>query len=173
MAIAQFPDPTKDPVLASYPDYLQAQAAVDKLSDNKFPVQTVAIVGVDLRMVEQVIGRMSWGRAAAGGLFAGAWFGLLLGLFVSIFAVQQDGNNSTKLILFGLIYGAAFGIVLGLLSYMFTGGKRDFTSRSQIIATRYDVHIKSETLAQARQILGIAAQWPPAQPDATQPPAQN
>lgn len=165
------PDPTKDPVLASYENYLDAQAAVDKLSDNKFPVQTVAIIGVDLKMVEQVIGRMSWGRAAAGGLFVGAWFGLLLGLFVSIFAVQEDGNNPTRLVLFGLVYGAAFGIILGLLSYLFTGGKRDFTSRSQIVATRYDVHIKAEGLGQARQILGITAQWPPAQPPADQPPA--
>ena len=51
----QVPDPTKDPVLASYDNYLAAQAAVDTLSDNKFPVHKVAIVGVDLRMVEQLL----------------------------------------------------------------------------------------------------------------------
>ena len=112
----QLPDPTRDPVLASFDNYLLAQEAVDKLSDNKFPVQKVAIVGVDLRMVEQVIGRMSWGRAAGGGLLTGAWFGLLLGLFVSFFASAED-SNPTTLILLGLIYGAGFGIIFGLVSY--------------------------------------------------------
>lgn len=166
----QLPDPTSDPVLATFDNYLAAQEAVDKLSDNKFPVQKVAIVGVDLRMVEQVIGRMSWGRAAGGGLLTGAWFGLLLGLFVSFFAKADDANPTT-LILLGLIYGAGFGIIFGLVSYWMTGGKRDFLSRSQIIARHYDVHVTADGLGDARKILGLAAQWPPPLPEAeTQTP---
>ena len=143
------------PVLASYATYAEAQFAVDKLSDAKFPVQNVAIVGVDLRLVEAVVGRLSWGRAALSGLGMGAWFGLLLGLFVSLFA---DGDGSTfSLIMLGLLYGAAFGIVFGLISYAFTGGKRDFLSRSQITAARYDLHCDAAVLGQARNVLGISA----------------
>lgn len=159
-ATSQVPDPSSDPVLASFDNYLAAQGAVDKLSDNKFPVHKVAIVGVDLRMVEQVLGRMSWGRAAGGGLLTGAWFGLLLGLFVSFFATAED-SNPTTLILLGLLYGAGFGIIFGLVSYWMTGGKRDFLSRSQLIATKYDVHVTLDGLGDARKILGLAAQWPP------------
>lgn len=152
------------PVLASYKTYGEAQAAVDKLSDNKFAVQNVAIVGVDLRLVEAVMGRLSWGRAALSGLGMGAWFGLLIGLFVSIFAA---GEGSTfTLILMGLIYGASFGIIFGLISYAFTGGKRDFLSRSQLVADHYDVHCESGSLTQAQQILGLSASAPepPAEP---------
>ena len=47
------------PVLARYATYAEEQFAVDKLSDAKFPVQNVAIVGVDLRLVEAVVGRLS------------------------------------------------------------------------------------------------------------------
>ncbi|MDP3972743.1 MAG: hypothetical protein Q8P61_07525, partial [Candidatus Nanopelagicales bacterium] len=148
-------------LLASYDQYLDAQAAVDKLSDNHFPVAGVSIIGVDLRLIEIVVGRMSWGRAAAGGLFAGAWFGLLLGIFVSFFARSEEWSPTTLIIL-GLLYGAAFGIVFGLVSYAMTGGKRDFMSRSQIGAARYDVHVDASTIAQARQILGIGQSWPPA-----------
>lgn len=156
------------PVLASYATYGEAQFAVDKLSDNKFPVQNVAIVGVDLRLVEAVMGRLSWGRAALSGLGMGVWFGLLLGLFVSIFA---NGEGSTfRLVLMGLIYGAAFGIVFGLLSYAFTGGKRDFSSRSQITAARYDVVCDAAVLGEARQILGVAVTAP--EPPAPGPDAQ-
>lgn len=156
----RMPDPSSDPVLGTYENYLDAQAAVDKLSDNRFPVQKVAIVGVDLKMVEQVIGRMSWGRAAGGGLLTGAWFGLLLGLFVAFFAQAEDANPTT-LILLGLVYGAGFGIIFGLVSYWLTGGKRDFVSRSQISAARYDVHVAADGLADARKILGIGVTWPP------------
>ena len=153
-------DPTSDPVLASFDNYLAAQEAVDRLSDNKFPVQKLAIVGVDLRMVEQVIGRLSWGRAAGGGLLTGAWFGLLLGIFVSFFARAEESNPWTLIVL-GLIYGAGFGIIFGLVSYWMTGGKRDFLSRSQILAHHYDVHVSADGLADARKILGLSAQWPP------------
>jgi len=154
------PDPRTQPVLASFDDYLDAQKAVDTLSDSKFAVQAVSIVGVDLKMVEQVLGRMSWGRAAGGGLLTGAWFGLLLGLFVSIFAKTEELSTGT-IIFLGLLYGAGFGIIFGLVSYALTGGKRDFVSRSQIQATRYDVHCDGATIGEARKILGLSTIWPP------------
>lgn len=157
------PEITRRPVLASYERYEDAQKAVDTLSDNGFPVQNVAIVGVDLRMVEAVLGRWSWGRSALSGMGTGAWFGLLLGLFVSLF-VEADSAGS-QLILMGLLYGAAFGIVFGLISYAFTRGRRDFVSRQSLVAARYDVLCEAEVIARARQILrGGGAAWPPPLP---------
>lgn len=177
----QMPNPAiasvaKRPLLASYATYEEAQKAVDTLSDNKFPVENVAIVGVDLRIVESVLGRMSWGRAAGGGLLAGAWFGLLLGLFVSLFA-RDSGYTSTQLIMLGLLYGAAFGIIFGLVSYAFTRGRRDFVSRSQIQALRYDVLCESAVMAQAKKVLGLnpdpfAAPPTPQDTDGGQSPAE-
>ena len=41
-------------VVAEYPEYAGAQRAVDYLSDQNFPVQHTAIVGTDLRLVENV-----------------------------------------------------------------------------------------------------------------------
>lgn len=154
------------PVLVSYDKYPDAQAAVDKLSDNRFPVQNVAIVGVDLRLVETVLGRMSWGRAALGGMATFAWFGVLVGLFVSFFGSEE--SSVLQLVLIGLLLGAAFGIVFGMVSYAFTGGKRDFVSRQALQALRYDVLCDPELMSQARQILGLAPAWPPVTP-ATSP----
>ncbi len=150
------------PILVSFKTYEEAQAAVDNLSDNKFPVEHVTIIGNDLRSVEVVLGRMSWGRAALGGLAMGAWFGLLLGLFVSIFA-RSEISLLTAMAM-GVLYGAAFGIIFGLISYAFTGGKRDFVSRSTLVATTYDVTVDPEQLAEARRVLGGAG------PAATPPP---
>jgi hypothetical protein len=160
-------DVTKRPVLASYEDYLGAQKAVDTLSDNHFPVQNVAIVGVDVRIVEAVLGRMSWGRAAASGLFSGAWFGLLIGLLIGLFS--STTGSVLPIMLLGLLYGAAFGIVWGLIGYAFTGGRRDFVSRQQLLAQRYDVLCEPGVIGDARRILGIDGGTPPEDPTATAP----
>jgi hypothetical protein len=161
--LSAFGDLTKRPVLASYENYLDAQKAVDTLSDNGFPVQNVAIVGVDVRIVEAVLGRLSWGRAALGGLGTGAWFGALIGLFVGLFS--STNGSVWPLVGLGLLYGGAFGIVYGLISYAFTGGKRDFVSRQQLVATRYDVLCEQAVIGEARKILGLGG-WPPAPPAA-------
>lgn len=152
-------DTTKRPVLSSHDNYADAQKTVDRLSDEHFPVQNVTIVGVDLKLVESVLGRMSWARAALGGAGTFAWFGVLIGLFVSFFGSQDV--SALDYILLGLLYGAGFGIVFGLVSYGFTGRRRDFVSRQDIQASRYDVLCEREFLGKARQVLGMPAVWPP------------
>ena len=47
---------------ATYDTYAEAQRAVDYLSDNKFPVEHTAIIGTDLRLVENVTGRLTVGQ---------------------------------------------------------------------------------------------------------------
>ena len=152
-------DVTKRPVLSSHDNYADAQKTVDTLSDNHFPVQNVTIVGVDLRLVESVLGRMSWARAALGGAGTFAWFGVLIGLFVSFFGSQDV--SALDYVLLGLLYGAGFGIVFGLVSYGFTGRRRDFVSRQDIQASRYDVLCEREVLGKARKVLGLSSAWPP------------
>jgi len=158
-------DVTRRPVLRSYDDYVSAQKAVDTLSDEGFPVQNVAIVGVDVRIVESVLGRLTWGRAATSGMFTGAWFGMAIGLFVGLFSGTSDGL--LPLVGLGLLYGAAFGIVWGLVSHALTGGKRDFVSRQQLQASRYDVLCEQAVIGEARRILGLGATGPPEPPGPT------
>ncbi|MFE1784854.1 general stress protein, partial [Streptomyces sp. NPDC059506] len=136
---SQYPSPSAlaRPVVGSYPTYPGAQRAVDFLSDSKFPVERTAIIGSDLRMVETVLGRLTRGRAALAGAGAGAWFGLLVALLLAVFAA--GGVNVLLLVLSGLAYGAVFGAVFGFAGHAMSGGQRDFASRSQIVAARYDV----------------------------------
>ena len=140
-------------VLASFPRYPEAQAAVDKLSDARFPVERTSIVGRDLRLVETVTGRLDWGRAALSGLATGAWFGLLVGLFVGIFT--DDTRSWIAFVLWGLLFGAIAGVVFGLVSYAATGGRRDFVSVSALVAERYDVLVDPTAVDEARRVLGV------------------
>lgn len=142
--------PTGLPV-GSFDTYEAAQRAVDYLSDEKFPVEGVTIVGSDLQLVERVTGRLTYGRSAAAGAASGAWFGALVGLLLGVFASHQD--STFALLLSGILYGAVFGAVFGLISFAATGGRRDFTSATQVVAKRYDVLCDSRTAEEARQHL--------------------
>ncbi|WP_238693633.1 general stress protein [Micrococcus sp. HSID17245] len=138
-------------ILRSVPAYAEAQALVDQLSDAGFPVERVRIVGTGLRSVEQVLGRMTTGKAAVRGALQGLWFGLLLGLLFSIFA---PGFGFLWILLISLGLGALWGAVFGAIGHAATGGRRDFTSLQTMEAESYDVLVEASHLDQAGQLLG-------------------
>ncbi|MFI9487601.1 general stress protein [Promicromonospora sp. NPDC052451] len=135
--------------VAAYSTYLEAQKAVDYLSDNKFPVENVTIVGTDLRMVERVTGRLTYGRVALAGALSGAWFGFFVGLLLTLFA----GSSGFQVMFAGIALGAGFGLLFSILSYSFTGGRRDFTSSSQIVAATYAILCGHDHASDARALL--------------------
>ncbi|NTW40605.1 MAG: hypothetical protein HGA44_12085 [Cellulomonadaceae bacterium] len=148
--IPTVPTPPQGEQVAAYATYLEAQHAVDHLADKEFPVQHVTIVGTDLKMVERVTGRLTYSRVALAGLASGAWFGLFVGLLLSLFATTDSASIA---ILPAIAIGAAFGILFSVISYAFTGGRRDFTSSSQIVASTYALLCHDEHAAKARAVL--------------------
>jgi hypothetical protein len=142
------PTPPRGEVIARYDTYLEAQQAVDFLSDEHFAVQAVTIVGSGLRMVERVTGRLSYPRVSLAGAASGAWFGLFVGVLLSMFS-----GGAESVLLAAVVFGAGFGMLFGVISYAFTGGRRDFTSTSQIVAGEYEVLCLPEYSGQAREML--------------------
>lgn len=136
--------------VATFTDYDHAQLAVDRLSDDGFPVENLDIVGSDLRTVERVTGRLTKGKAAAAGAASGAWFGLFIGLLVGLFTA---GPTWLGLILGGLFIGAAWGAAAGYAGHAATHGRRDFASTKTLLAMRYDVIARGGTADRARQML--------------------
>ncbi|MCL3859869.1 general stress protein [Actinotalea sp. K2] len=168
------PTPPRGDTIATYDTYLEAQKAVDHLSDKEFPVQHVTIVGTDLRMVERVTGRLTYSRVALAGLASGAWLGLFVGLLLWMFS----GPEQAALPIFPAVaIGAAFGILFSIISYSFTSGKRDFTSSSQIVASTYAVLCAGEHAHRARTLLtelGGGRPMPtPARPVASTAPGER
>jgi hypothetical protein len=139
--------------LGVFEKYIDAQKAVDTLSDNQFPVENCLIVGTDLKQMERVTARLTWGRVALGGLLSGVWLGLFVGLILSLFSRP---SNPITLLVYTSLYGAVFGLVWSLVGYGFTRGARDFSSVSQVVATRYEVFCEHKFAQQGRQILAQA-----------------
>src|SRR3982750_2153137 len=137
--------------VGSYDTYEQAQAAVDYLSDEKFAVENVTIIGTDLRMIEKVTGRLTTGRAIAAGAAGGAWWGLFVGLLLGIFS--SNGTAWIGSVLTGLLVGLAFGAAFGWAGYAATPGGRGFPRTSAIVAGRYDVMCSPPQAEEARALL--------------------
>jgi uncharacterized membrane protein len=119
----------------SYDNYAAAQLAVDRLSDDGFPVEHLDIIGSDLRLVERVTGRLTKSRAAAAGAISGAWFGLLIGLLLGLFTT----GSWLGLLAVGAVVGTAWGALFGFLGHAATRGARDFASSRTLAALRYDI----------------------------------
>jgi hypothetical protein len=141
--------------IGSYEEYSQAQRAVDFLADSEFPVQDVTIVGVDLMLVERVTGRLSWGRVLGAGAASGAWFGLFVGVMLSLFT-GSSGAGVVQIVVC-LALGVVFFVVFAAVGYASTRGRRDFQSSSQLVAGRYDVLCQPRNAEQARDLLAKLA----------------
>src|SRR2546430_7601528 len=115
---------------------MQAQRAVDSLSDNDFPVRNLAIVGTELKSVERVTGRLTRGKVAAAGAVSGLWIGLFVGIAFALFSTKgQLGFLITTPLL-----GALFMTVWSQLGYAAAtrGGTRNFASVKPCRDERYD-----------------------------------
>lgn len=153
-------------VVASFGTYEDAQAAVNKVSGSETEVAGLAIVGNDLKLVERVMGRLTWGKVA----LAGLWRGLSISLFLALamFLLLPDAGQTLVLV---PLLGAAFGILLGIVTHSMTRRRRDFASVQQVMASRYDIVAPNAIAGRAMSIIGQRSETaPPAAPESPAAP---
>ncbi len=156
--LPKVPTPPTGWPIGSYDTYQEAHRAVEHLASNEFPVEEVTIVGVDLMLVERVIGKLSWPKVLGTGALSGAWFGLFVGLLLGLFS--QDGASFAP-ILVGLSAGVVFGLVFAAVGYASTRGRgREIASATQLVAGRYDVLAQPRNAEKARDLLARLAMGP-------------
>lgn len=148
--------------VARYSDYEAAQQAVSRLIAADVPARDIAIVGVGLRSVERVTGRLGYATAAR----SGAINGLLLGLLFSAFLVLGSPSVPIQAFVGVLFLGIALGMLLSIIAYSFVRRRRDYASVMQVIADHYDVTVVAASVHKARQVLGAGVVPPAAAPGA-------
>ncbi len=137
--------------IASYPTYEGAQKAVSALIAGEVPARDIAIVGQGLRSIERVTGRLGYATAAR----SGAVNGLLIGLFFSAILVLGSPSVPIQAFVGVLFVGVAVGMLLSIITYSFIRRRRDFASVMQVLADHYEVTVGGDSLAKARQVLGV------------------
>lgn len=148
-------------VLGTYETYLEAQSVVDRLSKADFEIKGLAIVGNNLTTVEQVTGKLSYGRTALAGAARGAWFGLFIGLMFFLFTPVPV----TGYIVAAAVIGAGISMVFSVVMYTLGRRTRDFTSTNHVLARSYDIIISPQLLLRARTILAQPGLAPASGPD--------
>lgn len=144
--------------IGSYETYAEAQRAVDHLADEDFPVADVTIVGVEPMLVERIAARLTWSKVLTRGALSGAWFGLFVGLLLSLFSPEAGLTP----IVIGLVAGMGFAMVFAAVGYGSQRGQRDFISTSQLVAQRYDVLCQPRNAERGREMLANLAARNPA-----------
>jgi hypothetical protein len=139
--------------VAVYDRYSDAERAVDYLSDHDFPVERASIVGRDLRWVEEVTGRMTYGTAALRGAFSGALVGVLVGWLFGVFDWFNPVVAAGWLALDGLWFGAVVGALAGLLAHALSGGRRDFASTTAVRPDKYELQVDDDVAGEAGRLL--------------------
>ena len=143
--------------VARFDDYADAQQAVDRLSDDGFPVEQLDIIGSELRLVERITGRLTKARAAGAGAVGGMWIGLLIGILFGLFTT---GHAWLAVIAAGVGMGALWGAALGFGAHLASRGKRDFSSVRVLSAARYDLVARGGNAERARAMLSQAGLLP-------------
>lgn len=141
--------------LGVYSTYSEVQSVVDTLADRQFPVQSTLIVGTDLRLMERVTGRRTWGRVIGQGVLSGVWMGLFVGLILMFLSPGNIG-----VVISAVLMGIVFFTVWSVIGYAMSGGKRDFTSMTATIPMQYELLVEHKHSGEARRILaeqGVAA----------------
>jgi hypothetical protein len=145
-------------VVATYDDYEDAQAHVNRLSHLGFAVDHVIIVGTEPVLVERVTGRLDAWRAAMSGLLSGAIIGLLFGWIWALW-FAHDGTSLLAILLYWLGAGALFGALMGVLGYAFSS-RRAFTSEATITARHYAVMVDEPLADEAQRLMNRVKQTP-------------
>ena len=163
--------------VASFSTYEAAQQAVNTLAEAEIDISGVALVGTDVRVVESVVGRLTWGRVAMAGAMRGLTFGLFLGI-VFWLLVPEAG----MVIIAMPVFGMAFGMLLSLITHSLTRKRRRFSSVQQVIPGSYDLIAPHGVAGAVMHKLGRGAPPVPApqsqhpqvpNPQAQQPPASD
>ena len=118
------------------------------------------IVGTDLKQVERITGRLTTGRVALGGALSGLWLGLFVGLIFALFTDEQPARDPGPP---ACSSASVFGVVWALVGYAATRGQRDFSSVTQVVATKYEVLVEHKV--RQRQARELLAKLPGGLPD--------
>lgn len=143
-------------VIAELTSHAEASEVVAKLVASDFPPREIAIVGIDLKLVESIRGRLGYGRVALSGAIAGSWIGML---FAVLFGVGLSGSGeggasfAPEQFISAIVIGVGLGILANVLRFSLSRAKPTYLSSSFPVAQRYQVIVPSERAAEATRLL--------------------
>ncbi len=137
--------------VASFIRYADAERTLALLAGSRFPVDRLALIGGDLKLVDDGNGRFTGLRTAAAGAAAGGWLGALLALYTFVLDRPPIGALATGLC-WGVAIGGLFGVTLASAGYATFGRTRERGAR-RLVAARYELYADGDVAASAWRLL--------------------
>jgi hypothetical protein len=138
--------------VASFTRYADAEHTLTLLAGTRFPMDRLALIGGDLKLVDDGSGRITGVRAAAAGAAAGGWMGALLALYTFVLDRPPVGALASG-VCWGVAIGGLFGVTLATAGYATFGRTRDHGARRRLVAARYELYADGDVAASAWRLL--------------------
>ena len=87
--------------------------------------------------------------ALLSGAVGGVWFGLFVGVLFSLLTLTTFG----RAMVFGMSWGLVFGVGFAAVGFALTRGRRDFTSLSATVPSRFEVLVDAAHAQRATTVL--------------------
>lgn len=142
--------------IARFHQHEEAQAAVDLLGEKDFPVAGLSIVGTDLRQVEHILGKVTYGRLALSGAITGILYGVMLALLMSGFTQDTVGQS----LMTSVPLGMAFFIIANVAGFSRRGRATGVNTVNQLVAGTYELLCVPQEAPRARALLSGDASGP-------------
>jgi hypothetical protein len=129
--------------VADFKNYQEAVAYVERIILGEFPVTSIAIVGTNLKSVERVRTRISYGKVAVSGAATGSWLGLLI-YIVFGFGTTPPAETPEPLFSLGsaILVGAGLGMLFQIVRFSLSKTKAKNTSPNTAIFCQTNNFIK-------------------------------
>jgi hypothetical protein len=136
--------------VASFTRYADAERTLALLAGSRFPVDRLALIGGDLKLVDDG-SQLTGLRTAVAGAAAGGWLGALLALYTFVLDRPPIGELATGLS-WGVAIGGLFGVTLATAGYATFGRTRERGAR-RLVAARYELYADGDVAASAWRLL--------------------
>jgi Heat induced stress protein YflT domain len=137
--------------VASFTRYADAERTLALLAGARFPVDRLALIGGDLKLVDDGGARLTGVRTAVAGAAAGGWLGALLALYTFVLDRPPVGALTVGLC-WGVAIGGLFGVTLATAGYATFGRSREPGAR-RLVAARYELYVDGDVAASAWRLL--------------------
>lgn len=143
-------------VLAEVATHAEAGALVAKLVAADFPPREISILGLDVKLVERVRGRLGYGRIALSGAIAGSWIGMLFAIIFGVGLTSSGGESvsfAADQFISAIVIGIGLGIIANIVRFSLSSSKPSYLSASFPVAQRYQVIVPNERATEASRLL--------------------
>ncbi len=136
--------------VASFARYADAERTLALLAGTRFPVDRLALVGGDLKLVDEDTGRATR-RDVAVGAGGGAWLGALMAVFTVVLDRPALDALAVR-VSWGMLLGCLFGATMAIAARTMLGRSRGVAAR-RLVAARYELYADGDVAASAWRLL--------------------